>query len=93
MTINEQILKRLESIDSDMNQVMKEIREVKKFMPNLDIVTNQRYCEIRTENGLPLANRGLRKWFTQGCPRHDKHSVSVTEVNKWAEEHFKPKKA
>lgn len=88
--MDERILAKLDQLHKEMDEKFEEIRA---YIPKADIVSNQRYCEIRTEMGMPLKMRGLRTWFDRhpDCPRHDKHHVSVSKLNKWAEETFKPK--
>lgn len=60
---------------------------------NPDIVTNEQYCTLRTAKGFPLSRTGLFMWFKRypDCPRVDRKHVSVTKLDKWAEEQFKPK--
>jgi hypothetical protein len=71
-----------------------DIKEIKKYIPTTDIVTNEQYCEYRTANGAKLKVRGLLEWFDKGCPREDSRHVSKKAVDDWAKENNtrKPKK-
>lgn len=77
-----------------------DIRDIKKYIPSTDIVTNEQYCEYRTAKGSKLTVRGLRGWFErvceEPCPREDSRHVSKADVDNWAKKHntrgrFKPK--
>ena len=85
--MSDEVMKKLDEI----NEVVK---DVKQYIPLLDIVTNKKYCEIRTARGASLTVDGLKKWFEKGCPRVDSQHVSIMAVDKWAEENNtrKPKK-
>lgn len=83
--MEERLLEEIKKLHTEIDAIM-------KFIPKLDIVSNQRYCEIREEMGMPVKPRTLKEWFTRpDCPRYDKHHVYFSKMNVWAEETFKPK--
>lgn len=76
--MSDEALKKLEEIQQSVNVIL-------TYIPQIDVVTNEKYCELRSASGSKLTIRGLREWFKKGCPRKDSRHVSVSDVNKWAE--------
>lgn len=93
MKTTEQII--LEKIDALHKELDEKMEFIMKYIPKTDIVTNERFCQIRTEMGAPLKYRGLIEWFQKpGFPRVSKSHLSVSDANKYIEEHSsKTKKA
>ena len=88
MTIEQTILNEIKELNNKLEDIRTQF-----IFPKTDVVTNEEYCRIRTKMGMPLTGRGLREWFKKNahvkpCPRVDSRRVSVSAVNKWAEEYF-----
>lgn len=75
-----------------IEQISRDIDELKKTIPKNDIVPNEEYCKRRTARGAKLTMRGLREWFAKDvepkCPRVDSRHVSESDVDRWAENYF-----
>jgi hypothetical protein len=80
----ESILKRIDQLHKEMDEKMNAMLE---YLPSADIVTNERFCELMTENGHPLKIRGLREWFKKpGFPRQGSRRVPFSKAKRYMEE-------
>jgi hypothetical protein len=56
-----------------------DIKDVKQYIGERDIMTNSEYCKLRK-----IAKPTLIGWFKKDCPRVDSHNVSKKAVDDWA---------
>ena len=70
-------------------EIKEDVREIKKFMPTTDVISNVDYCKYKG-----IAYPTLIGWFKKDCPRIDSRRVSKKAVDDWAAENNtrKPKK-
>jgi hypothetical protein len=79
--MSDEALKKLNEIDTKLNETREDLKGIKKFMTEHDKVSNKDYC---AEEG--ITSQTLYNWFSDGCPRLDNRNVSRSAVKEWKAE-------
>jgi hypothetical protein len=68
--------------------ILAELKEIKEYIGERDVVPNAEYCRLRK-----ISTATLKKYFgkpatesTPACPREDYYHVSIKAVDNWRRE-------